>query len=121
MQKLIGSIPVSSERGDQKDEDGIHSSYSSGRSGTYIPPFGKVSSLYPSLQEDLQPTSLSKGVPLNSFPEAALIYGGLAVGPRIELAWKLKPVLTFPRQTLKRLWRRSAKAKAKAHEAVIVS
>jgi hypothetical protein len=120
MQKPIGSIPVSSERGDQKDEDGIHSSFSLGRSGTYIPPFGKVSSLYPSLQEDLQPTS-SKGVPLNSFPEAALIYGGLAVGTRIELAWKLKPVLTVPRQTLKRLWRRSAKAKAKADEAVIVS
>jgi len=50
-----------------------------------------------------------------------LIYGGLAVGTRIELAWKLKPVLTVPRQTLKRLWRRSAKAKAKADEAVIVS
>ena len=91
----------------------IHPTLREGLEPTSPPFFGKVSSLYLSLQEDLQPTSLSKGVPLNSFPEAALIYGGLAVGPRIELAWKLKPVLTFPRQTLKRLWRRSAKAKAK--------
>jgi len=54
MQKPIGSIPVSLERGDQKEEDGIHSSYSSGRSGTYIPPL---------LREGLQPISESSGRP----------------------------------------------------------
>jgi HlyD family secretion protein len=85
MQKSIGSIPVSSEMGGQKDEDGTHSSFPKGKSLTDIPPFGKVSSLYPSLQEDLQPTSLSEGVPLNSSPEAALIYGGVAVGARYDV------------------------------------
>ncbi len=85
MQKLIGSIPVSEETAGQKDEDGTHSSFPKGKSLTDIPPFGKVSSLYSSLQEDLQPTSLSEGVPLNSSPEAALIYGGVAVGARYDM------------------------------------
>jgi len=84
MQKLIGSIPVSEETAGQKDEDGTHSSFPKGKSLTDIPPLGKVSSLSPSLQEDLEPTSLSEGVPLNSSPEAALIYGGVAVGARYD-------------------------------------
>ena len=84
MQKSIGSIPVPEETGGQKDEDGTHSSFPKGKSLTDIPPLGKVSSLYPSLQEDLDPTSLSEGVPLNSSPEAALIYGGVAVGARYD-------------------------------------
>jgi len=84
MQKLIGSIPVSEETAGQKDEDGTHSSFPKRKSLTDIPPLGKVSSLYPSLQKDLEPTSLSEGVPLNSSPEAALIYGGVAVGARYD-------------------------------------
>ncbi len=84
MQKSIGSIPVSEETAGQKDEDGTHSSFPKGKSVTDIPPFGKASSLYSSLQEDLEPTFLSEGVPLNSSPEAALIYGGVAVGARYD-------------------------------------
>ncbi|MBD0364229.1 MAG: hypothetical protein ICV55_15900, partial [Coleofasciculus sp. C3-bin4] len=84
MQKSIGSIPVSEETAGQKDEDETHSSFPKGKSLTDIPPLGKVSSLYPSLQKDLEPTSLSEGVPLNASPEAALIYGGVAVGARYD-------------------------------------